>query len=1152
MPTRTVSSTLLLVLLTSALFISIYSVAVPTPARAAGYVLTSFTFSSSSLLPNAGPPGTWVTFHGVLIPTPSGGYSFTCNLTASHPNFFSPLTGTAVAGKTVWTSCNVIGADVIGSFKVRDTTEISTSFQLPGLNYTINLQVTANNSTRQVVAAGLAFFKVTPKIGFSHTGSTPWYSSLVVLSTETVYVHGWGFNATSSTCTFTSEPTSFLSIATAPACSISAGELTNGQFTLIGGAATTQSINATGNTGDPTINYGAGSLGIVSAGTAIQATPKYGTPGMTVTVTGVGFSSSDTSCVLSYMNLTYGQLFSSTSTTCTLATVGTWNQPTVTFTVADTATADKNYTLRVMGFPTNDYAYTYFKLNASYPAIALTPNTGPPGTTVSVTNSTKFSAGSSGLCTISAVGPSPTTPPLISSYVCLIKPDGGMSSFTKLYVSYSTSGEAYVVTITGSNGDHASAGFLATTGPTITLNPTSGSGGDSIQVNGVKFSLGDTACTISTTNPSGSVNAVLSYSCSVSSGTVTGSFVIKTLDTPAGVYNITVTGNTGDWGSALLTVNPKITLTPSTARVADNVTVTGSNLAAADKFINFYSVPIGGVNTTAGYSHGGLVSSNFTLSSGSSFIVASNPTLGSYTITGNFTKYAQAILTITPRTVLLSPDHGPVSAWVNVTGTGFSLSDTICTIRNGTASSPVVTSAACTISGGTITGKFQVLSTATLGLHALNITGYPTGDRVGTSFIVTPAVTLNPASGAPGTVVIVLGSGFSVADTSCTISSGPSGLIANPTCAVAGGVMSGSFTVASGATGSYLVFVTGSSGDVGSAVFNRRTPSLTLAPTSGVVGTAVTASGSNFWGTSCMLSSVPSNLFTSQACLITAGTLNASFTVASGATGGYTVWAQTNAGPSDSATAIFTVGVTTTTTPTTTVTLPTTTTLTTALTTTTRTTSSITTSISSTTFSTTATTTGPWTPPKCVIATATFGSEASPAVQFLRNFRDRLVLSTTAGSAFMQVFNAWYYSFSPSVAQFIANNDPIRAPIRVLLYPLLGILGLSAFAYSLFSGTPEFAVVMAGLVASSLIGLTYFTAPALIGMQALLRKRRISARFLAKVSLASLAIALTMLAIGEVAGSFLILAIASSAVVLICVIAVPTIVAFAMLHPNRK
>ncbi len=152
----------------------------------------------------------------------------------------------------------------------------------------------------------------------------------------------------------------------------------------------------------------------------------------------------------------------------------------------------------------------------------------------------------------------------------------------------------------------------------------------------------------------------------------------------------------------------------------------------------------------------------------------------------------------------------------------------------------------------------------------------------------------------------------------------------------------------------------------------------------------------------------------------------------------------------------------------------------------------------------------------------------------------------------MQVFNAWYYSFSPSVAQFIASNDPIRAPVRMLLYPLLGVLGISTFTYSLFSATPEFAIVMAGLVASSLIGLAYFTAPALVGMQALLRKRRISAKILGKASLASLVIALTMLTIGEVAGSSLMLAIASSAVVLTCVIAVPVLVSAVILRPSPK
>jgi hypothetical protein len=191
-------------------------------------------------------------------------------------------------------------------------------------------------------------------------------------------------------------------------------------------------------------------------------------------------------------------------------------------------------------------------------------------------------------------------------------------------------------------------------------------------------------------------------------------------------------------------------------------------------------------------------------------------------------------------------------------------------------------------------------------------------------------------------------------------------------------------------------------------------------------------------------------------------------------------------------------------------------------------------------------------PPKCVIATATFGSEASPAVQFLRNFRDKLVLSTTAGSAFMQVFNAWYYSFSPSSAQFIANNDPLRAPVRVFLYPLLGILGASAFTYSLFSASPEFAVVVAGLAASSLIGLVYLTLPVLVGMRRLTKRRSIRISSVAKVSLTSLALALALLAAGEVAGSFLLLAVGGSVLVLTCLIAAPIIAALAVLGSHRE
>jgi len=188
----------------------------------------------------------------------------------------------------------------------------------------------------------------------------------------------------------------------------------------------------------------------------------------------------------------------------------------------------------------------------------------------------------------------------------------------------------------------------------------------------------------------------------------------------------------------------------------------------------------------------------------------------------------------------------------------------------------------------------------------------------------------------------------------------------------------------------------------------------------------------------------------------------------------------------------------------------------------------------------------------CIIATATFGSEVSPAVQYLRSFRDQLVLSTRAGSAFMDVFNAWYYSFSPSVANVIMDNDPVRAPLRVFLYPLLGVLGAGAFAYSLFSWSPELAVVVAGLVSSSLIGLVYLTPFTLVGMRALARRRRIRIVSLAKGSLILLTAALTLLLAGEVAGSYLLLAAASSAVVLICLIAAPSIAALAVIRARLK
>jgi len=154
----------------------------------------------------------------------------------------------------------------------------------------------------------------------------------------------------------------------------------------------------------------------------------------------------------------------------------------------------------------------------------------------------------------------------------------------------------------------------------------------------------------------------------------------------------------------------------------------------------------------------------------------------------------------------------------------------------------------------------------------------------------------------------------------------------------------------------------------------------------------------------------------------------------------------------------------------------------------------------------------------CIIATATYGSELSPEVQFLRGFRDGTVMSTFAGSQFMVAFNAWYYSFSPYIAQFIASNTFARAVMKVMLYPLIGILHVASMTYNAFSLSHELAVLMAGLVASALIGVVYLSPLAILALALLRRYRRITLkmsqlRMLAIVWVASL----LMVLVGEVA-----------------------------------
>jgi len=156
----------------------------------------------------------------------------------------------------------------------------------------------------------------------------------------------------------------------------------------------------------------------------------------------------------------------------------------------------------------------------------------------------------------------------------------------------------------------------------------------------------------------------------------------------------------------------------------------------------------------------------------------------------------------------------------------------------------------------------------------------------------------------------------------------------------------------------------------------------------------------------------------------------------------------------------------------TTVTATTAATVTSTTTATTSTTSTTTTTMTAPTVTTTLTVTT--TPARvCIIASAAYESELAAPVQVLRNFRDGSVALTFAGREFLKTFNTFYYSFSPMIAGSLVDSQMLREIVRTLLYPLIAILQTSSTIHSVLAFCPEVAVTASGLIASSLIGLTY-------------------------------------------------------------------------------
>ena len=112
----------------------------------------------------------------------------------------------------------------------------------------------------------------------------------------------------------------------------------------------------------------------------------------------------------------------------------------------------------------------------------------------------------------------------------------------------------------------------------------------------------------------------------------------------------------------------------------------------------------------------------------------------------------------------------------------------------------------------------------------------------------------------------------------------------------------------------------------------------------------------------------------------------------------------------------------------------------------------------------------------CLIATAAYGSEMAPQVQFLREIRDNTVLQTQSGVSFMTAFNQFYYSFSPTIADYERENPVFKEAVKVGLTPLL--TSLTILNYVDINTEQEMLGYGIGIIMLN-IGI-YFVAPAVV------------------------------------------------------------------------
>ena len=372
--------------------------------------------------------------------------------------------------------------------------------------------------------------------------------------------------------------------------------------------------------------------------------------------------------------------------------------------------------------------------------------------------------------------------------------------------------------------------FTVVSHSTIALGKTSGPVGTSVTVNGAGFAANETGITVTFDgSPIGTATRASA------TGAWTMTFAIPTAS--GGPHSIDASGNTtasSDVTEQSFNITPSIKINPTSASPGASITVSGTGFAANETGINvtYDGEPIGAPAAAAA---NGTWNTTFKVPPGSA---------GTHTIDafGSSTSIA-SVPDLTFKVgagITINKTSGGAGTSVIVTGAGFAANETdIAITYDGNPIGSKLTAG----STGSWTATITIPATPA-GAHTISASG-PTTAAVTAQFTSTASVSVPPNSlnGPVGSSINLTGSGFAAGE--------PITILFDNTeigSAVAGddGGLTGTFTIPPSTAGSHTVTIKGSTAS--SNLSFKVTPSLSLDPASGFVGTTVKVSGSGFAG----------------------------------------------------------------------------------------------------------------------------------------------------------------------------------------------------------------------------------------------------------------------------------------------------------------